>query len=303
LPFVNLTRLLATVFSATICLTTTNAQPGETRSVRGNGIELHYLERGQGDTIVFVHGALDDYRMWEPELEPFAQKYHVLDYSRRYNFPNENGAPSDDYSAITDAEDLAALVTKLHLGPATFVAHSYGGYATLFLAVRHPEMVRSLVLAEPAAFCWARDNPQTRPLFVEQMEKMWKPSRELFMSGKDEQALRVTLDNFEGQGFYDRLPQTARDELKQNLPEWRALTLSREAFPALAQSDVARLEKPVLLLTGENTLPILKFIDGELQRLLPKSKHVVIPNAKHEMWADNEEACRRATVEFLTQKK
>jgi hypothetical protein len=37
-------------------------------------------------------------------------------------------------------------------------------------------------------------------------ERMWKPSRELFMRGKDEEALRVALDHFEGDGFYDRLP-------------------------------------------------------------------------------------------------
>jgi pimeloyl-ACP methyl ester carboxylesterase len=121
----------------------------------------------------------------------------------------------------------------------------------------------------------------------------------LFLRGKGEEALRATLDHLEGDSFYDRLPQTARDQLKQNLPEWRALTRSREPFPVLSEAEVAKIDKPVLILTGENTLPIFKFIEGELQRLLPKSRQVVIPKAKHEMWADNEEACRRATLEFL----
>jgi len=295
----NPAKLVVIIVMATICVMGA-AEPGAgMRSIRVNGVELHYVDRGRGEPVVFVHGALDDYRMWEPELEPFAQHYRVIDYSRRYNFPNENRPQGDRYSAINDAEDLAALVQKLRLAPAHFVAHSYGGYVTLFLAVRHPELVHSLVLAEPAAFCWARDNPEARPLFVEQMETILKPSHELFMRGKDEEALRVTLDHFEGAGFYNRLPQPARDQLKQNLPEWRALTTSREPFPALAQSDVARINKPVLLLTGEKTLPIFKFIDGEMQRLLPKAQHVVIPKAKHEMWADNEEACRRATLKFL----
>jgi pimeloyl-ACP methyl ester carboxylesterase len=295
----NPAKLVVIIVTVTICVTGAAEPDTVMRSVRVNGVELHYIDRGRGDSVVFVHGALDDYRMWEPELELFAQHYRVIDYSRRYNFPNENGPPGDGYSAINDAEDLAALVQELQLAPAHFVAHSYGGYATLFLAVRHPELVRSLVLAEPAAFCWARDNPEARPLFVEQMQMMWKPARELFMRGKDEEALRVALDHFEGDGFYDRLPQPSRDQLKQNLPEWHALSTSREPFPVLSEAAVARINKPVLLLTGEKTLPIFKFIDSELQRLLPKSRHVVIPNAKHEMWADNEEACRRATLEFL----
>ena len=299
----NPAKLVVIIVTATMCVTGAAEPDAEMRSIRVNGVELHYVDRGRGESVVFVHGALDDYRMWELELEPFAQHYHVIDYSRRYNFPNENGPPGDGYSAINDAEDLAALVQKLQLAPAHFVAHSYGGYATLFLAVQHPELVRSLVLAEPAAFCWARDNPVARPLFIEQMEMMWKPARELFMRGKDKEALRVALDQLEGDGFYDRLPQPSRDKLKQNLPEWHALSTSREPFPALAQSDVARINKPMLLLTGEKTLPIFKFIDSELQRLLPKSQHVVIPNAKHEMWADNEETCRRATLEFLAKAK
>jgi non-heme chloroperoxidase len=168
----NSAKLVVILVTATICVTGAAEPEAGMRSIRVNGVELHYIDRGRGESVVFVHGALDDYRMWEAELEPFAQHYRVIAYSRRYNFPNENRPPGDGYSAINDAEDLAALVQKLQLAPAHFVAHSYGGYAALFLAVRHPELVRSLVLAEPAAFCWARDNAEARPLFVEQMERM-----------------------------------------------------------------------------------------------------------------------------------
>src|SRR5438270_13763304 len=118
------------------------------RPIKVNGVELHLVTQGHGAPLVFVHGGLDDYRMWEGEIAPFARHYRVIAYSRRYNFPNHNSPFVRNYSAAIDAEDLAALIERLKLGPVHLVGHSYGGYAALFVATRHPELVRSLVLAE-----------------------------------------------------------------------------------------------------------------------------------------------------------
>jgi pimeloyl-ACP methyl ester carboxylesterase len=55
------------------------------------------------------------------------------------------------YSAVVDAQDLAAFLHALHLGKVVVIGHSYGALTALFLAVKHPELVRALVLAEPPA--------------------------------------------------------------------------------------------------------------------------------------------------------
>ena len=54
-------------------------------------IELHYIEKGRGDPLVLLHGGIHDYRSWLLHLDSFASAYHVIAYSRRYNFPNANG--------------------------------------------------------------------------------------------------------------------------------------------------------------------------------------------------------------------
>ncbi len=82
------------------------------------GVELHYVEMGKGEPIVFVHGSF-----WNPQLAPFAEKFHVIAYSRRYNQPNTN-KPKAGYSAVGDADDLAGLIEKLHLGKANVIGHS-----------------------------------------------------------------------------------------------------------------------------------------------------------------------------------
>ena len=53
-----------------------------------DGVVLHYDERGQGAPIVFVHGSLADYSVWNRELADFSTQYRAISYSRRYNSPN-----------------------------------------------------------------------------------------------------------------------------------------------------------------------------------------------------------------------
>jgi pimeloyl-ACP methyl ester carboxylesterase len=99
---------------------------------------------------VFVHGSLGDYRSWRGQENAFAQAYRVLVYSRRYHRPNPQVADTNQvYSPKVHAEDLAALLLTLDLAPAHIVGSSYGAYTAMALARDHPNLVRSLVLAEP----------------------------------------------------------------------------------------------------------------------------------------------------------
>jgi pimeloyl-ACP methyl ester carboxylesterase len=89
-------------------------------SVVANGVRLHVMEQGHGPTVIFVHGSLSDYTYWQGQIPAFAARYHVIGYSRRYNFPDDNPARRG-YSAIVDAEDLAALIRVRRLGPVSSV--------------------------------------------------------------------------------------------------------------------------------------------------------------------------------------
>jgi hypothetical protein len=81
----------------------------------GNGITLHYVDLGKGVPVIFVHGSLSDGGYWADQVGEFAKHYRAIAYSRRYNYPNSNPARAG-YSAVVDAEDLAAFIGALHLG-------------------------------------------------------------------------------------------------------------------------------------------------------------------------------------------
>ena len=58
-----------------------------------NVAQLAYIEAGRGAPLVFVHGSLEDLRIWRRQVELFSADYRVIAYSRRYHHPN--AAPGD----------------------------------------------------------------------------------------------------------------------------------------------------------------------------------------------------------------
>ncbi len=74
--------------------------------IKTNGINLEYIEQGRGDSVVFVHGSLTDFRVWHFQMEPFSKLYRAIAYSRRYHYPNTGPGEKLDYSVNLHAEDL-----------------------------------------------------------------------------------------------------------------------------------------------------------------------------------------------------
>ena len=270
----------------------------------GNGITLRYVEAGTGTPVIFVHGSLSDGGYWADQLGPFAQHYHAIAYSRRYNFPNTNPA-RPGYSAVTDAEDLAALIQALHLEKAVVVGHSYGALTALFLAARHPQLVRAVVLAEPPAVSLLNHLPgdehtRGKAMFDDIQRRMVKPMQQAYRKGNGEEGIRIFIDYvFNDPQAWDRMSQTSREHTLRDGHEWDVMMTTGTLFPTITPREVQKIGAPVLIMQGANTYPFLIAIEQELGRLLPKSKTVVYPDAGHQMWMQDPQACRKDVEKFL----
>jgi pimeloyl-ACP methyl ester carboxylesterase len=264
-----------------------------------DGVRLHVMERGAGPPVVFVHMGGADIRYWRTQLPAFAERgWRAIAYSRRFAWPNDNPMVGD-YSPHTDAADLEALLGVLHAAPAHIVAGSIGAFASLVLAVRRPELVRSLVLAEPPIVAWARESAEGAAVAAHFDREVWRPTRAAFREGDAERAMATLLDHFVGPGALAALPERTRRRIMENARDWEAHTLSSLPFPAPDPDDVRRLAVPVLMLSGERTLPLHRIVDARLESLLPDVTRVVVPGATHDLWAERGEFCRERTVEFL----
>ena len=267
--------------------------------IRVHGVELHYIEQGQGEPLILLHGGQGDYRSWEPQLKAFAQHYRVIAYSRRYNYPNDNPLTAKYQSVYTEADDLAAFIHQLKLGRVHLVGTSIGAFTALVLAVKHPELVRTMVLAEPPVHQWVRDTPEGAGVYSEFMTTIHEPAAKAFKAGDDTGGMRIFVDAFAGTGRFNHLPPEGLAAVMQNARFFRAITLSSDPYPNLSKAKVKRLTMPVLIMTGEMTINIHKLVNAELARLLPKAERATIPKAGHGSARDNPQAFNQAVLKFL----
>src|SRR2546423_3206836 len=271
------------------------------QAVRLRDVTLHYVAVGRGEPVVMVHGGLEDYRGWSAQLAALAARYRAVAYSRRYNFPNRNEISSTpSYSAQVDADDLAMLIEKLHLGRVHLVGHSYGGLAALLFATEHPKLVRSLTLSEPPVFSWVEEQPGGAALVQDFFRRCWVPVRRAFARHKRKEVLVIASTYFTGNPV---LPPAARDALEPNLREWEVLTISDTPFPVPSMKLIEEFHAPVLLLTGDHTLPVLQRCVAALTARFAESERVLIRNATHDMWSERPQECGVALRKFLREKR
>ncbi|MEO7207342.1 MAG: alpha/beta hydrolase [Steroidobacteraceae bacterium] len=270
----------------------------------GDGIVLHYVEQGSGPTLIMIHGSISDYTYWQEQIGPFAQHYRVIAYSRRYNWPNSNPA-RPGYSAITDAEDLAALITKLHLGRVYVIGHSYGALTALFMAARHPQMLEAVVLAEAPAIPLLRDlsGPDTqrgKALYADIQARMVAPMRAAFARGDRERGVATFIDYVfdDPQGWNKMVPSSRADTMK-DAREWDVMMTRGTLFPELAPSAIHAIHVPMLIMSGGKSYAFLGLIDSELAKLLPDNRRIIFQDAGHQMWMQHPQEARADAEAFF----
>ncbi|VVB63780.1 Putative aminoacrylate hydrolase RutD [uncultured archaeon] len=232
-------------------------------------------------------------------MGPFSKCYHTIAISRRYHYPNDFNDGVWDYSAINHAEDLATFIQDLGLEPAHIVGHSYGAYACAILTVRHPELIRTLVLCEPPIIPLLCAVPGGESIVSDFMDKIWNPVEEAFKKGDLNQGVRIFIDGISGDGTFDKLPSTVREIIMSNAQAMKAQAMARDQFPVFTCHDAQRIEAPAFLVSGEKSHKMLHSVLKELKRCLANSQTTVIPDASHNMHVANPQAFNVAVLDFL----
>lgn len=272
------------------------------RHVALGDTSLAYIERGQGEPIILVHGGLQDYRVWEPHMATLARHHRVIAYSRRNHFPNSaavDGWP--DTAADLHADDLYRLITALRLGPVHLVAHSSGAFAALFFAAQHPELVRSLAVNEPPAasmLAGIANGPEIIAVFNARLS----PSRSAFKAGDLTSGVRLFTDAVSGPGVFEKRSPVIRAMLMENAVAHQTDAVSSRARPIFTCEMARRITAPTLISGGDRSPQFFHAITDQLARCIPHNDQASF-HASHGVPLESRAAFDRAVLRLIISAK
>ena len=112
--------------------------------------KLNFVKQGHGPTVVLSHALGCDLTMWDDTAAQLAPGYTVLRYDHRGHGASE--VVPGPCSIEDMADDAAALIASQAGGPVHFVGLSMGGMVAQQIAVRHPQLITSIVVANSSSY-------------------------------------------------------------------------------------------------------------------------------------------------------
>lgn len=127
------------------------ARYGVDRFVVAGGYNIHYVEAGEGPTVLLISGAFSTYRAWNRMIPELSRRHRVLAIDYLGIGDSDKPASGFGYTVEEQADLVAKMIAALKLSGVDVVGASYGSAIALNLAVRHPGMVRKVVCIEGGA--------------------------------------------------------------------------------------------------------------------------------------------------------
>jgi pimeloyl-ACP methyl ester carboxylesterase len=272
------------------------------RYARGEFIELngrstHYLERGDGEPVILIHGFNMDIHTWSQNINDLAEQYRVLAIDLwGQGFSTREPL---DYGYALYAEQIRRFMDALDIQKVNLVGHSMGGGTAIYFAVRFPERVNSLVLVDSTGI------PNPLPL----------RSKFFTLPGVGEFLMSINNNYFRRKNlgdiwFHDRdlLTEKVFEDLMQfhkvrGTSEVLLKILRKQFFHTLSDEigQLDLLNIPTMVVWGRNDVSIPVGVGQEMHERISGSRFEVIENGGHMPNWESPDHFNRAVLGFLSE--
>lgn len=259
------------------------------------GRSTHYVQRGEGEPVILIHGFNMDLNTWTHNIDALAANNSVyafdlwgMGYSTREQM--DPGFP-------LYTEQLLRFMDALGIDKATLVGHSIGGGIAINFATHYPDRVEKLVLVDSTGI------PNPLPL----------RSKFFTLPGVGEFLLSINNNYFRRKNIKDiwlhekdRLTDEAFDELTrcqkvEGSTEILLQILRKDFFHTLSKeiNQLSLLNIPTLIIWGRHDASIPVEIGEEMYHILEGSQFEVVENGGHMPSWDSPEQFNQAVLAFL----
>lgn len=229
--------------------------------------------------ILFAHCSLAFAGLWKAVMMRLAGRWRCVSIDMPGHGASDRGdqALSLQHQAVAYVEGVAAATGA---GPVHLVGLSLGGAVMGRVAVKRPDITRSLTLIEPVYFHLLSGPGRKED---EENERAMAPVYRACADGRFHDGARAFMEAWGQPGQFDRMPEPARDAVA------RALSFLAEDFDMVSGwpegqiggDALAAIGARVLLMQGERTQASAKAILDAIQALLPEAARAEIAGAGH----------------------
>ncbi|MEX0287942.1 MAG: alpha/beta fold hydrolase [Flavobacteriaceae bacterium] len=280
---------------------TTELAAPKLKTLNVNDYNFHYIDIGEGEPVVLVHGTVGDYRTWEAQMDAFSKNHRVIAYSRRYAHPNNQMVnDSTDYSVRTHAKDLSEFLKALNLGPVHLIGHSYGALTSLVATLEHPELMRSLTLGEGPIMSLLPNVPNGEKMLNDFVTEAFVPTAEAFAENDEQKAVEIFIGGvLADPAYFSKASQLHRDIMIANTVELKGIVSRDNLFPVLSCEEIQQLKVPTLLVKGDRSPEILIALTNEVDKCIEDNGKVTLTDTSHGLMYENPKDFNKLVLDFI----
>jgi len=258
-----------------------------------NGTEIHYEEYGTGsETIVFAHGLLWSCRIFDEQVLLLQDYYRCIAFDFRGH--GQSDVTESGYDMDTLTEDVITLIELLNCKSCHFVGLSMGGFIGMRIAIRRPELIKSLVLIGTTA------DP-------EPLENLGRYKRLNFLArwfGLGIIANPVMSILFGQKFLNDRARTELKETWRQHLIANNRFGISRAVNGVISRDGIINqlgtINAPTLIMVGDQDVATTREKSERMQKCIQGAELTIISGAGHTATVEEPESVNAMLQKFLS---